>query len=285
MEPSASPGARNPPAAELWSPSGVVADAGGNVYIADTQNSAIRKVSASGIISTIAQNDVGIYLYNGGGPYPVSIYWPWGMALDGQGNLYFADFLNLRVREIQGNVSPVDFTKTPVRQGYQSIPAKVPAALENDGNAPLDLVSVVAGSNAVLQQSALDQALAPCAATGQELAPGADCWIEPVFAPAAFPPLTSDQTEFGNIDAAVNSTPTLIAANSPLQVEVVGIATPVNSTTTTLTSNPNPSGFGQKSPSPQRSPPARERATSPAASPSTMALRCLVPVFPWKRPA
>jgi hypothetical protein len=232
-------------AAELWSPSGVVVDAGGNVYIADTQNSAIREVSSSGIITTIAQNDVGVYLYNGGGPYPVSIYWPWGMTLDGQGNLYFADFLNLRVREIQGNVSPVDFTQNPIRQGYQSKPAKTPVELENDGNAPLDVISIAAGANAVLQQSALDPSLSPCAAAGQVLEPGADCWIEPVFAPAAFPPLTSDQTEIGNINIAANSTPSLIATNSPLQVEVVGIATPVNSTTTALVSNPNPSGFGQ----------------------------------------
>jgi large repetitive protein len=232
-------------AAELWSPSGVAADAAGNVYIADTQNSAIRKVSASGIIITVAQNDVGVYLYNGGGPYPVSLYWPWGMALDGQGNLYFADFLNLRVSEIQGNVSPVDFTQTPIRQGYQSNPAKIPSELENDGNAPLDLVSIVAGADAVLQQSALDPTLAPCAATGQSLAPDADCWIDPVFAPAATPPLTANATETGDINIAANSTSSLASTNSPLQVEVVGIATPVNSTTTTLASNPNPSGFGQ----------------------------------------
>ena len=234
-----------PAAAELWSPSGVAADAGGNVYIADTQNSAIRKVTASGIITTIAQNDVGVYLYDGGGPYPVSIYWPWGMTLDGQGNLYFADFLNLRVREIQGNVSPVDFTRNPVRQGYQSSPAKIPAELENDGNAPLDVVSIVAGANAVLQQSSLDPSLEPCAAAGQDLAPDADCWIESVFAPAATPPLTSNQTEFGNINISANSSSNLASANSPLQVQVVGIATPVNSTTTTLVSHPNPSGFGQ----------------------------------------
>ncbi len=232
-------------AAGLWSPSGVVVDAGGNVYIADTQNSAIRKVSASGIITTIAQNDVGVYLYNEGGPYAVSLYWPWGMTLDGQGNLYFADFLNLRVREIQGNVSPVDFTRNPIPQGSQSKPAKHPVELENDGNAPLDLVSIVAGTNAVLQQSALDPSLEPCAAAGQAVAPGVDCWIEPVFAPAAAPPLTSDQTEIGDISLAANSTPSLVSPNSPLQVEAIGIATPVNSTTTTVTSNVNPSGFDQ----------------------------------------
>jgi hypothetical protein len=231
--------------AELWSPSSVVADAGGNLFIADTQNSAIRKVSSAGILSTVAQNGFGVYLYNGGGPYTVSIYWPWGMALDGQGNLYFADFLNLRVREIQGNVSPVDFTHTPIRQGYQSKPPATPVKLENDGNAPLDVLSIVAGTNAFLQQSSISQSLAPCAVGGQFLAANADCWIEPIFAPAASPALSSNQTETGDIGIAANSTSGLTAANSPLQVEVVGIATPVNSTTTSLVSNPNPSGFGQ----------------------------------------
>ncbi len=232
-------------AAELWSPSGVAADAGGNVYIADTQNSAIRKVSSSGIINTVAQNDVGVYMYNGGGPYSVSIYWPWGMALDGQGNLYFADFLNLRVREMQGNVSAVDFTRTPIRQGFQSKPAKVPVELENDGNAALDLVSIMADTNSDIDQAALNPRLEACAAAGQALQPGNDCWIEPVFAPSASPPLSSNQTEIGNINLAVNSTSSLIATNSPLQVEAIGIAIPVNSTTTTLASSPDPSGFGQ----------------------------------------
>jgi hypothetical protein len=232
-------------AAELWSPSGVVVDAGGNVYIADTQNSAIRKVSSSGTINTIAQNDVGIYLFNGGGPYAVSLYWPWGMTLDGQGNLYFADFLNLRVHEIQGNISPADFTSNPIRQGFQSKPATFPVELENDGNAPLSTVSIVAGANAVIQQSALGPTIEPCAVTGQLLQLDEDCFIDPVFAPAATPQLTSEQTEFGNINIAANATPSLPATNSPLQVEVIGIATPVNSTATSLASNPNPSGFGQ----------------------------------------
>ena len=187
----------------------------------------------------------GIYLYNGAGPFPISIDWPWGMTLDGQGNLYFADFLNLRVRQIQGNVSPVDFTPTPIRQGYLSTPATTPVELENDGNAPLNLVSIAAGTNAALQQSSLDASLQPCAVAGQILAPDADCWLDPVFAPAATPALTGNQTEIGNIDIAANSTPSLASANSPLQVEVVGIATPVNSTTTAIVSNPNPSGFGQ----------------------------------------
>ena len=52
--------------ADVWSPSGVAVDAAGNVYIAESQNAAIRKVSAvTGLISTLAENGCGDF-YAGG---------------------------------------------------------------------------------------------------------------------------------------------------------------------------------------------------------------------------
>ncbi len=46
--------------ADVWTPSGVAVDAAGNVYIAETQNAAIRKVSAAtGLISILAENGCG----------------------------------------------------------------------------------------------------------------------------------------------------------------------------------------------------------------------------------
>ena len=52
--------------ADVWSPSGVAVDAAGNVYIAETQNAAIRKVSAAtGLISTLAESGCGDF-YAGG---------------------------------------------------------------------------------------------------------------------------------------------------------------------------------------------------------------------------
>ena len=89
-------------AADLWSPEGVIVDAAGNVYIADTQNAAIRKVSsATGFISTIARNGAGQVIYKGV-LSPLNIYGPIGLFLDGTGNLYFADSLNMVIKEIQG---------------------------------------------------------------------------------------------------------------------------------------------------------------------------------------
>jgi len=96
-------------AANLWSPEGAVADPAGNLYIADTQNASIRKVSsATGLISTIAQSGAGEDL-NNGVLNTVSLYGPIGLFLDGGGNLYFADSLDMSVKEIQINFAALDF--------------------------------------------------------------------------------------------------------------------------------------------------------------------------------
>jgi len=223
-------------AAILWSPEGVIADPAGNVYIADTQNASIRKVSsATGFISTIARNDSGED-FSGGAFGGVSIYGPVGLFLDGGGNLYFADSLNMIVQEIQSNFAALDFTATPIRQGEKS--ATQLQQVENDGNAPFDVTAINLGVNA-----ALDPAATTCSAGTQLLVPvDGDCEIGAVFAPSTslvIPPPAVDAPANGNIDVAGN------IVNTPLDIEVFGIATVLNSTTTTLTSSPNPSGFGQ----------------------------------------
>ena len=82
-------------------PLGVAVDAAGNLYIADRYNDAVRMVSASGIISTVAGN--GYCCYGGdGGPATSCAYLdlPSGVAVDGAGNLYIADYSNNRVRKV-----------------------------------------------------------------------------------------------------------------------------------------------------------------------------------------
>lgn len=214
-------------AATLFSPSGVAADPAGNLYIADTQNGAIRKVSsATGIISTLAENNVGEYVYNNGGPYPISIYGPIGLSLDGSGNLYFADSLNMRIREIQSNFAILDYTANPVRQDDQSTPLL--QTIENDGNAPLDLTAITAQTNAALSASRTT-----CKVGSAFFAVNSDCQIGAIFAPTV-----PGNPLLAQVDVADT------AVNSPLDIELIGDATLVTSTTTTLTSNPNPSGFG-----------------------------------------
>ena len=137
-------------AALLNTVSGVAVDPAGNLYISDTQNSAIRKVSSkTGKISTLVASGQGNSLASTGALGPVVIYAPIGLYLDGNGNLYFADRYNMLVREIESGAGVLNFTSTPVFLGQQSA-APLVQTLENDGNASLNLTSLTHDENALI---------------------------------------------------------------------------------------------------------------------------------------
>lgn len=86
--------------AELNLPSTLIFDAAGNAYIADHANSCIRKVSASGIITTIAGTGTAGYSGDGGPATSAQLSYPTGLVFDAQGNLFVADRSNNVVRKI-----------------------------------------------------------------------------------------------------------------------------------------------------------------------------------------
>ena len=77
--------------AELQSPAGVVLDSAGDLYIADQGNNVVRKVSASGTITTVAGNNEIGYSGDGGSAINATLHAPAGVAIDSAGNLYIAD--------------------------------------------------------------------------------------------------------------------------------------------------------------------------------------------------
>jgi uncharacterized protein (TIGR03437 family) len=89
--------------ASLFAPSGVAVDSAGNLYIADYGNSRIRKVSVSGVITTVAGN--GMFRFSGdGGPATAAQLWnPAGVAVDASGNLFIADSINNRIRKVSAS--------------------------------------------------------------------------------------------------------------------------------------------------------------------------------------
>ena len=89
--------------ASLFSPTAVAVDSAGNLYIADSGNSRIRKVS-NGIITTVAGN--GGYGFSGdnGPATSAQLYDPYGVAVDSAGNLYIADTGNSRIRKVSNGV-------------------------------------------------------------------------------------------------------------------------------------------------------------------------------------
>ncbi len=95
-------GSENVPAisAQLSDPFGVAVDGSGNLYIADRANHRIRKVSPSGMITTVAGTGAVGYSGDGGQATCARLYSPFGVAVDGSGNLYIADFGNCRIRKV-----------------------------------------------------------------------------------------------------------------------------------------------------------------------------------------
>jgi sugar lactone lactonase YvrE len=104
-------------AARFNAPEGIAVDGAGNVYVADTNNSTIRKIAPNGSVTTLAgaPGQAGSGDGNGGsarfdGPYAV--------AVDGSGNVYVADFFNATIRKITSGGAVTTLAGTAQQPGY-----------------------------------------------------------------------------------------------------------------------------------------------------------------------
>ena len=129
-------------AAKINTPCGVVGDPAGNVYFCDYNNNRIRKVDASGVITTFAGTGTHGYSGDGGPATAAKIGNSKGIAMDAAGNVYFSDdYCVVRKVSTSGTISTVaGISGTPGynSDGIQATAAKLNynwgVAIDNSGN-------------------------------------------------------------------------------------------------------------------------------------------------------
>jgi sugar lactone lactonase YvrE len=157
--------------AELNGPSGVAVDSAGNIYIADTNNQRIRKMSAStGLIGTV----------------PVVAT---SVAVDSIGNIYFSG--SNRIQKVSASVSGLSFASTAIGSTSSDSPQTV--TLWNNGNTALTLPIPTSGNNpSIASNFTLNSTggtacplIGSTSSSVGTLAAGASCTLPISFAPTA----------------------------------------------------------------------------------------------------
>ncbi len=97
-------------------PQGIAVDGSGNVYVADTDNSSIRKVTEAGVVTTLAGSPGQTGGADGSGSSARFAY-PAGLAVDSAGNIYVADFDNSTIRKVSPAGAVTTFAGTAGASG------------------------------------------------------------------------------------------------------------------------------------------------------------------------
>ena len=129
-------------AAALMFPVAVAVDATGNLFIGDLGNQRVRKVSSSGVITTVAGNGSPDYSGDGGPATSAGIRGPAALAVDSAGNLFIADLGNNRIRK----VTPAGIITTVAGNGVAAFGGDGGPATSAALNSPLSVAVDAAGN-------------------------------------------------------------------------------------------------------------------------------------------
>jgi len=113
-------------------PYDIAVDGAGNVYVADTANATIRRITPAGAVTTVA-GVAGISGFRDGAGPNALFNQPRGLVIDASGNLFVADTGNAAIREISGNATVTTLALT-AGPPISSAPVPTPAGSDASGN-------------------------------------------------------------------------------------------------------------------------------------------------------
>ena len=168
--------------ASRWNPTQVALDSRGNLFVGGGNDELVQRIdAASGIIATVAGNDLKWYFYGFGGDGHLATRAQIdnaGLVIDGNESLFIADAGNNRIREVAHMVPVVtlsskslDFGSVPV--GQTSPPQAV--TLQNTGSDDLSIASIIASGDFAQTNN--------CPSGSGTLAPSATCSVTVTFTP------------------------------------------------------------------------------------------------------
>eukprot|EP01038_Epipyxis_sp_PR26KG_P011337 gene11338-15203_t len=255
-------------------PYGVWVDKQNNMYIADTNNNVIRKVSLStNIISTFAGNSVSGYSGNGGAATSASLKNPRGVFGDTIGNIYIADSANNVIRQVAyatGIISTISgsgattgsFSSASIvsTSAYLSVPTN---GWFNDNDR--SLVFTDSGNHAIRKH------FLPAPSSSPTPIPSNSPSSIPTMSPSNYPSPCPSQTPSVLSPTSIptsstTTTPTVTPSESPSSA-------PTSSTTTTPTVTPSESPSSIPTSSPTTIPsvtPSEFPSSIPTSSPTTI---------------
>ena len=88
--------------AQFQYPTGITCDQSGNIFVVDTSNQRIRKITSDAVVTTIAGDGAPGYANNDQG-LKAQFCYPYGITCNSRGDLYMADKINNRIRKITQN--------------------------------------------------------------------------------------------------------------------------------------------------------------------------------------
>jgi uncharacterized protein (TIGR03437 family) len=164
--------------ARFYAPSGIALDHAGNLYVADTQNQRIRKISPDGIVTTVAGNGAGMFSGDGGPPVggvllgpgrdatKSQLQFPVAVLPDDSGNLFIAEQSLVRKVDAAGRLFAIAGTNAPGEGGIAtSAQLQTPASVATD--AARNIYFSDASANRVRRIGA-DGILTTVAGTGEQ---------------------------------------------------------------------------------------------------------------------